>query len=226
MENMEYSDSRLEWMFKELLRLSSGFMEVQLGKYARSESLEWIREQVLILNEGLREIRCVQHTKHQANSQSEQMELNELKATLHARDRVERTLTQENEFRQTETAFLAMKIEEVKMQLEELRFDTMTATALNSSPRFKHSEGASSQARSTSGSREFKIPFNAEVTGASSREVSSQSASDVGRKYVGMGPDDWRCPDCKGWVWASRAECDNRKCQHRRQEKTSTTTEV
>jgi len=107
-----------------------------------------------------------------------------------ARDRVERTLTQENEFCRTETAFLAMKIEEVKIQLGELRFDPMTATALNSSPKFKHSEGVSSQERSTSGTREFKIPFNAEVTGVSPREISSQSASDVGRKYEGMGPDD------------------------------------
>jgi len=34
-----------------------------------------------------------------------------------------------------------------------------------------------------------------------------------------MRPGDWKCTDCKGWVWKSKTECDSFKCQHMRQEK-------
>jgi hypothetical protein len=158
-------------------------------------------------------------------------------ATLEARVndmRHEQSKLKDNECTEKEIIHAQIAIVNKKMMeklgkdLEELRlaFNTMKATALNSWPSFKHSEGASSPARSASGSRELRSTVNSKAaSGASPREISIPFEGR--RVHVGMCEGDKYCPDCKGFVWRSRSECDSNKCQRRRQKKkTSTTTEV
>ena len=92
-----------------------------------------------------------------------------------------------------------------------------------SPPKFKHNGGGFSQhTRPASGSREFRSNLNARTAGDSPKTISDPSE----REYKGMRPGDWKCSDCRGWVWAWKTECDSFTCQRRRQERDSTTKDV
>ncbi len=92
--------------------------------------------------------------------------------------------------------------------------DLARSYSLYPSRKVTSSVGTASLTRPSSGRREFKGNFNTETaTGASPRAVSWPV--EVRRDHVGIHDGDWYCYDCDGYVWGSKVECDNKKCQRR-----------
>ena len=86
------------------------------------------------------------------------------------------------------------------------------------------SAGTTSLGRPSSGRREFMSSFNTTSTaGVSPGAVAV--LSELKRVHVGMRKDDRICPDCDGFVWSSKSECESDKCHRKRQDKTASKTE-
>ena len=87
------------------------------------------------------------------------------------------------------------------------------------------SAGTTSLGRPSSGRREFMSSVNA-TAAAGVSPGSVAGLSEVKRVHVGMRKGDRICPDCDGFVWSSKAECESDKCQHKRKVEATTPSRV
>ena len=77
--------------------------------------------------------------------------------------------------------------------------------------------GTTSLGRPSPGRGDFMSSFNTTAaTGDSPGTVAGHS--EVRRVHVGMCKGDSFCPDCDGFVWSSKADCERDKCQRRGQD--------
>ncbi len=105
--------------------------------------------------------------------------------------------------------------QEVSVGLEELVMTYVSQRVPTNldRPSTSHKESQNNFERTTGGSPPQK---NSSTWTVSQRKSPDQV--EVRRIHVGMRKDDRFCPDCKGFIWRSKTECENDKCQVRSQE--------